>query len=422
MLANRFKGNVFIKNILIISSGAGLAQLLMLIASPLFTRLYSQSDFGIFATFMAISAIILPLSNGKLDSAIILPKNLYESKRILDIASSYTCVFCITLLLILSIIQIINVNFFTIPYISDFGNYLLLISVFILINGLYLNSSFYSNRALKYKHIAKSKILISTSTILVSIVLGYFTQDVNGLIIGSVLGYLIGLLFLYLTVSRFKIKYKTLNFSTPLLYKYRDFPKYNSTSSSLNAISIHLPFMLFLASYGVELAGLFALTVRVINAPLIFLSTSISQVLISHTAQLFRDRKNVLLFVYKVFFGLSLISVIPLFIITIWGERLFVIVFGSAWGEAGVFSQILVFGLLFRFVVSTISCTLNSANRSDLLAFWKTTSLILTTIVLGAFSVYADSETFLYACLLLDVFLYTFYLMVIYIGIKKPAI
>jgi len=74
MLTKLFKNKLF-KNFAILMTGTGLAQLMPELTSPVLTRLYSQEDFGLFATYAAIVSVLTILATAQYDIAIMMPKN-----------------------------------------------------------------------------------------------------------------------------------------------------------------------------------------------------------------------------------------------------------------------------------------------------------------------------------------------------------
>ena len=75
MKINELKSSKYLKNILVLSSGVGISQLIPLIALPFLTRYYSPYDFGILAIFLALTQLIAISSTLRLEMAVVLPKN-----------------------------------------------------------------------------------------------------------------------------------------------------------------------------------------------------------------------------------------------------------------------------------------------------------------------------------------------------------
>ena len=73
-LIEEIKTSEFFRNVLILSSGTALAQLIPLIIAPFLSRIYSPEEFGRLALYLAITQILGSLATGRYELAILLPK------------------------------------------------------------------------------------------------------------------------------------------------------------------------------------------------------------------------------------------------------------------------------------------------------------------------------------------------------------
>ena len=80
----------FYKNVLKLISGTTLAQLIPVLVSPILTRIYSPQDFGLFALFITISAILNVLSTLRYDNVLILPRDNIDGRRVLILSICVT--------------------------------------------------------------------------------------------------------------------------------------------------------------------------------------------------------------------------------------------------------------------------------------------------------------------------------------------
>lgn len=62
--------NKIFKNISILMTGTIIAQVIPILLSPILTRLYSPSEFGMLAVFLSITSILAVFANLRLDVAI----------------------------------------------------------------------------------------------------------------------------------------------------------------------------------------------------------------------------------------------------------------------------------------------------------------------------------------------------------------
>jgi O-antigen/teichoic acid export membrane protein len=153
----------------------------------------------------------------------------------------------------------------------------------------------------------------------------------------------------------------------------------SGSSALLNSAATQLPAILLAGFFGTTTAGWFALGQRVVMAPLSFVSLSVSQVYANEAARLARDDalafRNLYLRTAK---NLFIVGVIPVLLLAIGGPWLFSIVFGEVWSNAGTFLRILSLMLVFQFVASPLSYTLDVLERLSWELGWNALRLVLS--------------------------------------------
>ena len=267
----------FLKSVVTLASGTALAQAIPILASPILTRLYTPENFGLLAVFMAIVSSIAPAVCGKYEVAMVLPRSNRQGMDLLGIA--LWIAFCLSLVfflvliffseLILSILKAQNLNV-----------WIYLTPIFLFLTGLMTAMNYFANRQQDYGKMARSKMVRAFSVALISVILGIAGFGASGLIFGVFSGLLfaVGYLF-YLYREQFTQGFLRWDRSKrTLLKKYKDYPLYNASSGLLNGITMAMP-VFFLTYYFTEaIVGYFALVARVTDAPLSFISPSVSQV------------------------------------------------------------------------------------------------------------------------------------------------
>ena len=135
--------------------------------------------------------------------------------------------------------------------------------------------------------------------------------------------------------------------------QHRRFPFVTLWSSLINAGSAELPVWILAAAFAPSVVGWFALTVRVLQAPMALVGLAVGQVYYARAA---RDPRATLraqtLTAAKRLFALA---AGPMALILIAGPILFAVVFGVEWLPAGRYAQWLAPWLLLVFVSSPIS-------------------------------------------------------------------
>ena len=301
----------YARNIITLMSGTIFAQAIPIAISPILTRLYSPSDFGMFALYFALAVLLGSLVAGRYELSILIPKKNESARQIVLFSISIS--FFISILLFIFICITIDwlVQLLNNPDIKIWL-YILPLNVFMLsvINILY----YWFNRHKEYKVLAKTKILQSSNRSLFSLIFGFLHKS-YGLIIGILFG----------SFSNFIYSIKKANddgiFQKPnihkmkiLMKKYSDFPKFNILTTLLENVSGNIPIYLLTIFFGPTVVGFFSLSQQVIRVPLSLIGVSFGDVFrqkASSDLQHFGDCRNIYLVTFKKLF---IIAIIPFII------------------------------------------------------------------------------------------------------------
>jgi len=337
--------NQYLSNLLKLTSSSVLAQLLLIISSPILTRLYSPKAFGVYALFIGIIGILSTVSNLRYEQAIIIPKEDVKSIQLIYLSLFINIIFSSLLFLFLFLFSEIIFKFFKI---EDLVEYYWIIPIAVFFIGCFQVFNYWLIRNKKFNKI--SKIKIQQSAVIITIQLVFYKIGAIALILGHSAGQLLGVIkngyiFLKTTKSnRSEIR--------QVASEYKNFPIYSTWSALLNSTGAQLPVLIFTAYYSPAVAGLYMLTQRVIKGPLSIVSQAVTQIFISNLRNEENKIKKKLLGVNNF---LTSIVIIPFAIIIVAGNKIFSLVFGSNWAEAGTVAAILSPWMFLVFICSPIS-------------------------------------------------------------------
>ena len=320
--------------------GTIIGQLLVIISSPVLTRLYTPEDFGIFAIYVSIYSFITIVSSLRYELAIPLPK--------LDATAWSIIVLSLTLVAITVAstgggVFIFGNDFVAILNTPAFEPYLWLLPIGILIGGSHKIFNFWMLRKKTFRVIAVARVFQGGGMSLFQIVLGFFQLSSLGLIIGHIMGFFMGLiLFIKAAVKSNDMKIRQVKLSNvkSVSKRYSDFPKYSTWSDMLNVFGTQFPMLLIASLYTPVAAGLYLLANRVANAPVALVAESVGKVFMAEAVSVRGGRKLPVLSL-NVFRALLRIGLGPLIMIAIVAPELFGIIFGEKWIEAGLYLQLM---------------------------------------------------------------------------------
>lgn len=403
----RIRRSHFIQSVAVLGSGTLLAQIIMIAASPVLTRLYNPADFGLAALFAAVVASISPAICGKYEVAIVVAKSDEHGKQLLGLAFAVAAA--------LSLAVFIGVWFFGEGLLALLNaerliGWVMLVPLALLFNGLLAGLNYYSNRELRYGVISQSKVFVALLGVATSITLGIFGLH-YGLVISATIAsgsVSLWLLFHYRAILSKSVL--TWNSRKCLVMRrYREFPLYNASFGLLDGVTLALP-IFFLTRYFPEaVVGYYALMIRVAIAPVGFIADAVSQVNLKKVSYLVHQKDLIRPYLLRATLLLLLI-VSPLLIVLMpFAPSFFAFVFGEQWSIAGDYLQILMPALALRFIVSTLSSTFGATGHNKLGAIWKVTAFITTFSVYLIVAPRVDVAGMLVAILLTDLVLYSFY-------------
>jgi O-antigen/teichoic acid export membrane protein len=339
----------YLKNILTLVSGTIFSQIILLITLPILTRLYTAEEFGNFSLFVSIVSTLSIVAVLRYEQAIMLPKNSNDILAITQL--SVFILIIVTSIIFFSLFFFKDILLYKFVEIRDIY-YLIPLNVFFL--GLYQIYFMLASKKQNYKLISKNKILQSSTISILQVSNGFLRILSNGLIISKVIGEIISALFIFITLTKYELDMKfNRNFIIRIYInakKYISFPKYQAITNLINSLSQNLPIILLSIFYSLEMAGLYALTNRLLQAPISLIGGSVRQVYYQEASDLVRNKKNVYALYKRTTLNMLKLFIVPFFIVLFFGKEIFIFIFSEKWEYSGTIAQILIFWIFTTFI------------------------------------------------------------------------
>jgi O-antigen/teichoic acid export membrane protein len=374
----------FARRLTILSGGTTLGQGLLILASPLLTRLFGPEEFGVLAVFSAIAAILCQITAFRFEMAIPVCRE-DEDAMALVLAG------CTTALLVSALFAAVLV-LFEAPLaaalgIPGFGHVLWFMPPMLLLWGVGLVLAHWGIRRGRFRINAGGNLALSASQAVGQLLLGLASASATALVAGYALGSLVRTSLLVRVLSpadRALLRGVSWSRVAALARAHWHYPVYSGSSGLLQSTAQMLPAVLIAVLYGPAAAGWFGLGQRITGMPTRMMAEAAAQAFLAEIAQaegpvVYRLFKRAALR----FFLLGLIGLAPLLLV---GPPLFAFVFGEPWRGTGVIVQILIPLHLVRFVVLAVAQTINVAGRQHLhlIASLLTAAALLSSFALGA--------------------------------------
>jgi lipopolysaccharide exporter len=395
---SKIRRSAFVKNLLIVMSGTALAQILGYALSPLISRLYSPSDFGVYGSFAAVAVIIATISTLDYSLAVMLPKNKDDAMHLFVLSCLLTAIISAVCLIICVLAPGFVQGLIKAP-----GIWLLVLLVLgILIAGLNLAFQAWCIRIKSFKHTSASQVIRSMTTNGTQLGLGYLKGGPSALVFGGFLGEALASVNLARVVSRDlrtlreDFRWKRM---CQLAKEYRDFPIYSASTNLINSVSLNLPIFLLTHFFGIATAGAYAFGNRILSAPMGLVQRALRQVLYQKASETHNAGGRLFLLYLKFTVGLFAIGFLPSLIFIIWAPEIFTWIFGAQWHTAGIFAQSLILWLLFMFCSLPATLTARIARMQRQMFLFNLALLILRSfaLIMGGLYLSAAYSVMLYS-------------------------
>ena len=369
-------------------SGTLMAQVVLLAFIPILTRLYTPTEFGNYSLFFILSSIIGSVSSLRYEQAIMLPKSDRDAQVLLFISALLTL--CISI--ILSLVLVLFYDFF-LNYFNGLGYLIWLLPFSVLITGLVQILNSYSTRKKFYKKMAGVKAIESVTTVSTQGISRYFFA-LDGLIVGKLLSNLYTLYLLakyHLKKQTLQLKYFTKRRTKANLKRHKNFPKYFAMATLLNSIAQNVPILLFSTLFSPAIAGFYALTHRILQAPIQLVASSTRSVFYQKASQMYANNEDIRPLYISTTKGLIKLFILPFFSILLFGEEIFSLLFGEEWATSGVIAQIAITWFFFTFINPPVTVMYNILNKQKVQLIFQIIGLSSRALAIYAGFYFFDS-------------------------------
>ena len=371
-----FFTNSFFRNVTPLVRGSILSQSILILSTPIITRIYSPESYGLLTLYLALISIITIFINARYEQSIMLPERKNDAKNLFFLSILISCTFSVL------IFALIIVIFYYYPNLNKTLLYMLVPAVFL--TGILQPLGVWNNRLSEFNKIANVHVSQTSTTALVQIILGTFFQLKQfGLLLGPIAGLFIGIV-IYIKTKIFRTGHylKSINFSQikKAAYEYREFPYYSIFGALTISIASQAPIFFIGASYETSYIGQYGLASRIVLIPIVLLSTAFFQVIFKHISSLaYKNFLTIRAFLINKLLLLGLIGIVPLTILSIWSEPLFMLFFGDDWALAGTYATYLSWVAYIKLCINPLMAIFNIKGLVKYGVYWQVLySLTLT--------------------------------------------
>lgn len=414
-LEKLFPKNSFAENVSLLAGGAGAAQLIILLASPILTRLYSPEAFGLMAVYTSLLSVLGVIASFRYQIAIPLPKDTQIAVQVLVLSlllTLFSAAFWLVTALTFgdAIAEVLGA--------PDIAALLLLFPLGILFYGMYEILDYWAIRVRAFRDITHTKLTKATATVSVQIAASVLGPV--ALVLGQIVGHAVGIQRLAKLAyhgSNSYLKSVNLRALRQTAYRYRNLPTLSAWSELMGTASISLPLILIAALFSSAAAGLYSIAQRILNQPMVMVGQAVSDVfladaVVAHRAGTLAARTE------QVHAALVRLGMPMIFVLFQAGELIFAAVFGADWREAGTFAAYLAPWMYLKFVASPATSVVTVLERQRMSAIFNTAVIVLRVALISVSAVLLSLNTTMALFGALNFFLVAVFLGIVFRMLK----
>lgn len=363
---------------LTVTTSTAVAQITLILVLPIITRIVDQDEIGIYFYWVSAASIFVVLATFRLDMAVFVENNEENIVDLLQLIVVITsCVSVASIFVFVFIVPFFNLGVGS----SVLSRYAFQSACLIFSLSLIQSFQAYLVYCCEYYKLGFSRVIQSISISIFLLLAAIFGFGAFGLVSSHCIGALVSLLAVFglcsLTPNRLFREIRLSSFKKVLLKHYR-FPLYSMPGDFINIFSNQLPVFIVGARFGETLVASYALTVKVMAAPISLLAGSILTVFKERSASEYRQKGECIDAYMYALRSLFKVSVVPFAIAWFLVDDVFVWIFGESWKTSGDIAQIMVPMYFLRFIANPLSYTLYIGHWQKYDLLWQISLFILT--------------------------------------------
>lgn len=314
-------------------SGTVLAQVLPLLAAPVLARLYGPEAFGVQVLFMGLTGALTVLATCRLDLAMVLPDQDAEAGEIAALVLAMTTLLCVVLFLATSWA---SPSLAAAIGLEGHQAWLWMLPLMVGATVCTQVCVAFASRRRNFPRVAAANVTNQLVYVSTSITVGLVGAFLQGLAFAKLLGQSASAVLLSMSsgTQPRQVRLPGRAAIRGILLRYRQFLVFNTPYSLIGTVARDVPIFLFSAAGAGAPAGYYGLARTMLLAPTLIVSNALSQVFYREAVSLKGTSRLQELTLSLLGAGLTVGA--PLFAFgTVWGDVLFVTIFGERWQTAG---------------------------------------------------------------------------------------
>lgn len=360
-----------------IISGSVLGSTVPIVSTPILTRLYSPSEFGILGIFIAVASLLGVASTGRFEAAILLPDDDDDALRLAAVSTIASTIVNTIAFLVL----------FAWSTLRKTGGPLEELGIWVLICpiaawGLAVSEVLIAlnNRRGNYGAMAQASVLKPVAMTAVQIAAGVFRSGAAGLVLGQVVSYFVSVSFLWRSFRAHSVPLKRPMAPLELarvVKRYIKFPLVSLPANLCSTASVQVVNILVSAGYNLATLGYFSMLQRTLGAPSQVIGLAAGRIYFKEAVEEKKAAGSALRAFDKMVLFAAIASVVIFTPVFAFSPTLFSVLFGAEWRVAGEYARYLIPFFGVRFALTAVMNTNNVFERQGVSLVWQVGMLLL---------------------------------------------
>ncbi len=380
VLRDKVRNNSFVKSVMTLSAGVVLSQVITFVSLPFISRIYAPDILGDYSFLVSNAAILGVVVCLGLMSAIMIPKVEDEAKGLCRLTALSVIVLS-TLLLAAALLLSGVRQLFTVSL--NYKVACIMLWLYIVLTNISAVCYAYTNRLKLYRVLFWNPVIGVCADVAVSILLGLLGCGLWGYFLGKLLSALLAVLHMLRHTNPFSGKLEESYSMLNLLRKHKKFPLYQCPANIVDTLAQQLPVQLVKRLFGSAVLGSYSMCMGILGIPIRFLSSPVNRVYYQEATSRYNAGEPIGEFSYKILTANIKTAIIPIALLMIFGEPLFVFILGAQWEQAGSFAAILGLYQLVVFCSTCLSGNFVIIGKQQLNLVFSVLGIVLNLLAFG---------------------------------------
>lgn len=378
----------FWSNVASVLSGTAVAQFIPIVGSLALARLYAPAAFGAYSVWLGFVLILAVIATLRLEMALVVVDDGEPRKEAAQ--------FVLLTILLIGLLggTLLSIAWMTGLLLTEIRTPALLAAVVVAAMMTAASDSWQNWAASngQYKSLIRIRITQAFVIVLAQLFGATLATTTEMLVVGHVVGLAFALVVAFVHLPMARLPMPGLFDRLWLFWtSHRRFPMFALPADAINTISAQLPLLVISTRFGAESAGLLALTMRVLGAPIALLGRSVLDVFRRHAAEAFR-RTGSCRPEYLTTLKVLTVGSIGLIIgVVLFARSIFDLAFGAQWEMSATMAMWLVPLFALRFVASPLSYIFYIVGKQNVDLAWQIALLAVVSAALWLPSSLQDS-------------------------------